>query len=425
MRKMAVVLAVAGSIAASAARADGILRDSFGAVSSGRAGAGLAVPDRASIVAENPALMLSIPTSRMLELSTGAYSLDVDYSDPNDSDGGRFPLSLTPEMGAIHKAAGDSWAVGFLLYSPGGFSAEFDLTTPAPPIGLASYETSLVTGAALVGLSFRISEKLTIGASLGGSYARLKTDTPFSVQTGPLAGLPTLMKLDAEDFAPTGSVGLSFETGPSDRLLRIGISYIHGADFDLEGEASSQLFQIAPAPIATDFDAKIGLSLPRRVGVGLSRRFGAGTLALDVLWTDWSAAFDGIQFQLSRPTNPVLGGTGLRDELELAWKDSLTYRVGWESDLGKGNTLQLGYTFHRSPVPDSHSNPLIPAIYEHLLAVGYSRQYERWKLSLAGQVAFGRTARVRESSLVGGEFDSSKIEGSAFGIFFSTTYFWD
>src|SRR5213594_3125052 len=66
------------------ARADGVVRDSFGPISAGRGGTNLAYSDNLSLVNDNPAGLVRIPGLR-LEAGLDLLHTDITYSDPQNS----------------------------------------------------------------------------------------------------------------------------------------------------------------------------------------------------------------------------------------------------------------------------------------------------------------------------------------------------
>src|SRR5215510_7604445 len=118
----------ASLLAAGSAHADGILRDSYGAKSSGRAGASIAVPDSGSVISDNPGALTGLPSSQLVELRLDSYLFDAEYADPENHADGPFHPALIPEFTWARK--GERWALGFSLTAPGGFATRYSLTAP-------------------------------------------------------------------------------------------------------------------------------------------------------------------------------------------------------------------------------------------------------------------------------------------------------
>ena len=405
------------------ALADGILRDSFGARSSGRAGASIAVPDSGSVITDNPGAMIGLATSQLFELRLDSYLLDAHYADPENSAGGPFRPSFIPELSWVSKR--ERWAVGFSLSTPGGFSTRYSLS--APTIGETPYQASLAFMKALPAVAYRLNEHWSVGATLGAAYASLALKAPLFVQTGGFAGLPTTQDLDTDGWAIATSAGLYYADGPAGDRVSFGVSYTHSTHFSLEGETTARFF-FAPGspPLASELDAKIEVDLPRSLGVGVAREWGRTRVALDAVWTDWASAFDDVPIRLDGASDPALAGRVLRDRFPLEWNDRVSLRIGIERQLANGRIVSAGYNYHPSPVRPSSMTPLIPAVLEHTLALGYTVPLGRITLSFAAQVSVGPSTRIGQSRIVGGEFDGGKLDDArAFGAFVGLTYAFD
>ena len=119
-------------LGAHVARADGVIRDGLGAISTGRGGANIAHSDNGEILLDNPAAMVNIPTRRLYELSADLLFCDPRYSDIPDNPTGGGELKLFPlgQLSYIAKSANGRWAFGLGVFPPAGFGADYDLTGP-------------------------------------------------------------------------------------------------------------------------------------------------------------------------------------------------------------------------------------------------------------------------------------------------------
>ncbi len=406
--------------AASPVAADGILRDSFGATSTGRGGASIALADSGAVIIDNPAAMARLPASTLFELRLDSYVLDIKYSDPENSSGGPFAPAVIPEFTWVRKSDDGRLALGFSVYSPGGFASEYRMN--APVIGESRYEASLAFLKATPALAYRVSENWSVGATVGIAYSRVELDAPLFVQTGPNAGLPTTMDLDADGFGLTGGLSLHYQSGDVGERLSFGIAYTHGTHVSFDGETRAQLFGLGPDPIDSKFDTKLEIDFPRSLGFGIAREFGRTLVSFDVLVTDWSSAFDDIPIRLDRATNPLFAGQTLRDRFPLDWKDGITFRIGLERRLSADRVIRIGYAFHPNPVPRDKMTPLIPTVLDHVFTAGLSQRRGDWIFGLAVEFSGGNSTSVENSQIVGGEFDRSRLDGVAFGVFLSATY---
>ena len=130
-------------------------------------------------------------------------------------------------------------------------------------------------------------------------------------------------------------------------------------------------------------------------------------------WIDWSSAFDEVTLKLSSGDSAVfnaLAGNSPKDTIPLDWKDSYAFRLGYEYLLTMADTARFGYVYNRNPVPDSTLVPVIPGILEHLLSVGYGRNWKSWSLDVSYHYSFGSRQSVGSSKIIGGDHNNSSVD---------------
>jgi long-chain fatty acid transport protein len=397
--------------------ADGVVRDGIGAISTGRGGTNIGFADNAAIILDNPAAMTNVPGCGFTELGIDTVICDLSYSDlDNDADGEvkGFP---SPMIGYVRRAPCSPLAWGLGFYVPAGFSAEFDLVNPH--FGQTRYKSLGVLGKVLPGVAYQVTDRLSVGATLGVAIGQAELEAPFYVQTGPLAGAPTLLDLQATDATPTGGVGLQYQLSPSTTL---GVAYTEESRFVFDGH--SRVTLLTPlGPLGSDFDTQLDLVWPRSLGVGIKHELCCcRRIGVDVIWYDWSHAFDQLDLVFRNPTNPVVAavvGPEVRDAFPVRWDDSVSLRIGYEWDASDVTTWRVGYVYHDSPVPNETLTPLLDGVLEHAFSAGVTRDYGRASLNLAYQYSFGPERQVGVSDVVGGDFDNSTFEAEAHWISFS------
>ena len=394
------------------ARGDGVVRDGVGAISTGRGGTNLGFADNAAIILDNPGAMSNVADCGFWELGVDTVICDIHYTDPDndvDNDVSGFPSGV---FGLVRHISDTPWSWGLGVFAPAGFSAEFDMVNPHT--GPAHYKSLGVLGKVLPGLSCQVTERLSIGATLGVGIGQAEIEGPFYIQTGPLAGAPTLIDLQATEATVVGGLGLQYKLTPS---TTIGVAYTEETRFVFDGTTRATL--LTPlGPIGSDFDTQIDLVWPRSVGVGLKHEICCcQRLGVDVIWYDWSHAFDRLDLVFSNPSNPIVGalipGGVLSDSLPMRWEDSVSLRLGYEWDSSDVTTWRLGYVYHDSPVPDATLNPYLDGILEHAFSAGVSRAYGHGMWNLAYQYSFSDEHTVGQSDIVGDDFTNSTLEAAA------------
>ena len=406
---MAAVLALQNG----AAQADGLVRDGIGAISTGRGGTNIGHSDNAAVLLDNPAGMINVNGAGLFEIGADVVITDLSYSDPDNPDvSGKFRPCPSPNLGYIGKSDDGRWAAGIGVFAPAGFSAEYDMNNPH--FGESTYKSLGCLAKVLPGVAFQVNDQLSIGATLGVAFSQAELEGPFYPNSLPLAGAPTEFDLLANGVAPTGSVGLQYKLTPR---TTIGACYTEETRFRLDGTVRADVpFPPAGGIVSSNFDAQVDLVWPRSFGVGLRhevcacRRFSA-----DLIWYDWSHAFDELDIKLTNSSHPgfAMFGPTIRDSLPLDWEDSVSLRLGYEWEPIAANIFRMGYVFHNSPVPDSTLNPYLDGVLTHALSAGYSREYERYVLNAAYQYSFSPEREINDSQLAGGDFNDSKFSAEA------------
>ncbi|MFQ5733213.1 MAG: OmpP1/FadL family transporter [Planctomycetaceae bacterium] len=421
-RILLLLTAVALSISTRSALADGVVRDSVGAVSSGRGGANIAHSDNGAIILSNPAAMVNIPTRRLFEFGIDSLITDLRYSDPENNDRGANPYNVLPNLSYIKRTNDSRFAYGIGFYVPAGFGATWDLNNPI--LGRNGYKPFAAVAKILPSAAVKLNDRLSIGATLGVAVSHAELESPFFLQTGILAGVPAIIDIQGTEAAPTWSLGLQYKV--NDRTT-VGLTYQSQTRFTLNGRGTVNAF-LAPGapPISSRFDVQTDMAWPRSVGFGLAHDVSDNQrLSMDIEWYQWSRAFDRIDLRFSSPSNPFFAqfGPNIRDSLVLDWKDSVSVRLGYEWFLDDGDVFRVGYIHSSEVIPSSTLSPLIPATLENTFSVGYGKWKGDTRFDIAYQYAFGPTRRVGVNRIVGGDFNFSTVKAQTHWLFLGWTRF--
>ncbi len=388
--------------------ADGVIRDGLGAISSGRGGTNIAFSDNASVLLDNPAGMSNIDGRGLSGFGVDLLMTNLSY---NGVDADFHPMPL-PEIAFMRRSGNGRWAYGLGVFAPAGFSTEYHVAHPL--FGDVLYKSIGGLIKVLPGLSCRVTDRLAIGGTFGVAVSHAELEGPLFVQSGMLRGAPCVLDLQGTGAAPVYSLGLQYQLTQKTML---GLAYQSASRFELDGSASADVYGLAPGPVSSRFDAELDLEWPRSVGVGLKHNLCPHRrVSVDVIWFDWSDAFDGLDMRFSNATNPLfpaLLGPEISDRLPFDWHDSLSVRIGYEQVISRCAVVRTGYVYHGNPVPDSTLTPYIPAILEHGFSIGYSRIMGQWSLDLGYQYSFGDHRDVGISSLAGGDFNDSRVDADA------------
>ena len=389
------------------AQADGLILDGVGPISGGRGGTNQGFSDNAAIILDNPAGMMNVAGEGLAELGIDTVTPVVNYSDPyNDVQSKVRPLPL-PNLGYIRKSANGQWAWGIGAFVPAGFGASYGVMNE-PNTGANLLRSQGGMAKLLPALSFRATERLSLGIAVGIGFSYASFEGPLYLQSPPLAGVPAILDMEGTGVAPVGSVGMQYKLTEK---TTIGATYTEQSNFWLHGSTNATL--LPGFLIESRFNSKFKLKWPRSVAVGIKhdicphRRVSA-----DVIWYDWAHAFNNIELAFYDASNPFLPGQ-VNQTLPLNWTNSVSMRLGYETDVTDVDTFRFGYVYHSSPSPDSTLNPYLDGILEHGFSLGYSRKFSRATLNAGYQYYFGDTRHVDTSGLIGGQFNDSTMKAEA------------
>jgi long-subunit fatty acid transport protein len=174
----------------------------------------------------------------------------------------------------------------------------------------------------------------------------------------------------------------------------------------------------------TRFDTELDTEWPQSVGIGVRRELSPCRLvAVDVIWYDWSSAFDTFDLRFDDATNPAftaLLGPSLSEQFPLNWRDTVSVKVGHEYRPQEDRVWRAGYTYHRNPIPEATLTPFIQGTLEHAFSLGYGWLYDKsWNVDLAYQYSFGSDREVGTSGIIGGDFNGSTSEAEVHWIMLS------
>jgi long-chain fatty acid transport protein len=402
--------------------AQGVVRDSVGAVSTGRGGTNIAHCDNGVIILDNPAGLANMTTPSRFDIGLDTLFTDLDYTDPQNSvDGEVVPFPL-PWFAYAQKPNNGRLAYGVGLLAPAGFGATYEMNHLL--YGERTYESLGALLKLLPAVAYRIDDRLSVGAAFGLAISHAQLHEPDNLQTGFLRGMPTMIDLKATGFAPTWSAGLQYILSEN---TTIGLSYIAETRFRMHGDVKADVSGIGIPLLSTRADTEVDLVWPASLGFGVKHRLAKKhRLSADVLWVDWSHAFDKLDLKLTNLSNPLfraLLGPKAGDRLPMDWRDSVAVRLGYEYEVTPKDVCRFGYVYHPSPIPDDTLMPLLAGTLEHAFSVGYGHDYGRWRVDVGYQYSFGATEHVSRSRIIGGDFDRSTNKAQAHWLLVAFSFY--
>lgn len=386
--------AIAGFACIDQLMADGVILNGVSAYTIGRGGTNIAFADNGSMLHDNPASMAAMDADAMLQLGATALFTDFYYSDPDNATRAQHQVYPLPEFSYI-KRLSDEWACGLGVFSPAGFGAIFNLEGPAPFTGPQQYKSFGSISKLLFGAAYAPTDYFTVGATIGPGLSFVDLEGPYTLQG---VGLPTLLDLSVDGMALVWSAGATLQLTETTTL---GAAFQSQSSVQAEGTADA----ITPIGNST-YQVDADVTWPRSAGGGIRQEIGKRhVLAADVIWFDWSDAFDTFDINLFGSSNPAL--PDIFEQFPLGWRDTVSTRVGYEYFRPNGHVARLGYTHHKSPIPAETITPYIPAALEHAFSMGYGWDWRGWQVNLAYMFTYGPTVTTQTSDFVGGDFDQS------------------
>lgn len=382
------------------AQGDGIFLDGLSPRSISRGGTNVAFSDNAAVLFDNPAGAVGIQGQSLVEFGTDIMLTDFGYSDPDNPSAAALELVPLPQMGFIRRSNDGRWAYGLGMYVPAGFKESYDLQGPFPLLGERRYDSFGSLAKILPGVAHRVTDRLSIGATLGVGISHVELEGPYFIQgPSPLRGLPTMLDLQGTGATLVWSAGLQYALTDA---TTIGLAYQSESRFELNGSTRVDVPLLGEAA----YDSQLDMTWPRSVAAGVRHAFCPHRIiSCDLVWFDWSAAFDNLGLHLDNPTTP--GFPPLYEQFPLRWRDTLSLRLGYERYFDSGRVLRFGYVHHRNPIPDATLTPFIQGTLEHAFSIGYGCKLGDWNLDAGYMFSFGADQVVGTSEIVGGDFDNS------------------
>lgn len=408
-RGVIALAAIAFSCWTGVAAADGLIRDGVGARAVGRGGANLGFADNGQMLLDNPAAMANVQGDGLAEVGFDLLFTDLQYGDAANngryvpSDDNPFPMGQVSYIRRLD----DVWSFGLGAFSVAGFATAYDLPGPFPLLGQQHYKSLGAFGKILPGISARLTDNLSAGATFGVGVSHAELEGPYFLQAaGPFQGTPMYLDLQATGAAPCWSFGVQYQLSEQ---TTIGASYQSQTSFNMDGNTLVNV----PGLGLNRFDTALHMSWPQSVGLGVKHSICPHhTLACDVLWLDWSRAFDQFDVLFTNPDNPVFQavvGNSLPEIFPLQWRDTVSVRTGYEFRPNDDHVWRLGYTYHRNPIPTGTLTPWIQGILEHAFSIGHGWNFSEFtSFDLAYQYSFGPQQFVGSSDWIGGDFSNSR-----------------
>jgi long-subunit fatty acid transport protein len=374
-----------------------------------RGGTNIGHADNGAILHDNPAAMVNVEGEGIIEVGVLGLISDFGYSDP-DNAAGVHSNSFTPlpQFSYIRKSPDGMWAYGLGVFAEAGFMEDYTMQAQVPFAGPREYKSFGALAKVLPGVSLLLNDNLSIGGTFGVGVSHVEFEGPYTLQGPALPGVPTLVDVHGSGATPVWSLGLQYLLTDS---TTVGVTYLSASHFELQGNARVTI----PGLPTFEYDSVLEMEWPQSVGVGIRHQLSPDqALSADVIWFDWSGAFDQLELRLRNPANPFF--PAVDENTPLGWRDSISIRVGYEHNLDVG-TVRLGYVYNQNPIPDETLTPFIQATLQHSFSAGYGFNWGDWQVDAGYMFLFGPQQNVVDSELLGGDFDNSVHTAAMHALF--------
>ncbi len=161
--------------------------------------------------------------------------------------------------------------------------------------------------------------------------------------------------------------------------INFGATYRSHVDVDVDGQARFAGVNPLLTGAIADTGGKTTIRLPAQATAGLAY-FPTDRLTLEVgfRWEGWSST-EQLKVDLAQP---VLGQSS--ETVPRNWQATRAYNIGMNYQMTESVSLNAGYLFGESAVPDETFEPMIPDTNAHLFTLGCDYFVDSWTISIAG-----------------------------------------
>jgi long-chain fatty acid transport protein len=385
-----------GALGAGSAAAGGLTLYEVGTADVGLASAGYnARAQDASTVLTNPAGMTRLDGS---QLTLGAQLLyaDLKFSiGPGTSaalgtgDGGN-PVGWFPGGSAFYThSVSPDLKLGFGLAGNFGLSEKYD----ADWVGRYYIQEGTLIGLSLLpSIAYRVSDKLSLGATLNIMYGSF--ENKVAVNNANPAFADGQLKLDDSTWGWGVNLGLLYELDPR---TRFGLTY--NSQVDLDFTAQAEFSGLAPG-LSTllanrgllNANIDLGMKVPQGVmGSVFHQLNDRWALLGSVGWQQWSK-FGKVEVGVDS-SNPTSLTTAL------GYKDTWHVAGGAQYRLSDPWTLNFGIAYDSEFQDSSNVSPALPANAAWRFGIGAQKQESKtFSWGVAAEYAYGGTLDVNKQS---------------------------
>ncbi len=335
-----VLLAVSGAFATNGMRLSG-----FGPVQDSMAGASVGTNLDAASVLTNPAGIQDL--GGRVDFGASYFAPDVKMEvmgTEYKSDKGASPI---PAFGLIIPL-NDSMSFGLGAYGVSGMGVDYNMNGA---MGLLYTSYSLMRFAP--GLSYKINDMISVGATLNMSYAQMEYSMMMDTNSD---GNPDtqFVNMGASSFGYGATVGVTVKPV---KILTVGLAYETTSKFQ-----DFKFNQYNSGGTVTENKLSFDQPMNATLGFGLKPVEGL-VVAFDVQWIKWS--------ETNGDNLPKFTG----GNFNMQWDDQIVYKLGLQYQVIPMLAIRAGVNYGKMPVSEDNTSALqanmfFPAVAEWHYTVG-------------------------------------------------------
>jgi long-chain fatty acid transport protein len=288
------------------------------------------------------------------------------------------------------KPLSDKLVLGVLAYVPAGSGAKWNgenLKVLTKNKAL-EWESMIAVITVSPAIAYKVTDTLSIGATLNINYGMLKLKKPALFTTM----LAEQYKEDSTAVGFGGTIGVLFK--PSDKL-GIGLTLRTPSKIKFKGTAENGL-----APIllhaAAESDIEREATWPLWIGGGISfKPTDKLTINADLQYTNWKK-IEKIEATYTDPAWQAAFANGAT--IELRWEDKIQYRFGLEYKLNEKIALRGGYYYDPVVGPDETLTILLPQFTYNVVTLGLGYCTEKISLDLCLEYLMGQERTINPAT---------------------------
>lgn len=375
------------------------------AVTLGRANAGTAVTDDASIQFFNPAGMTQM-TGRVASIAGAYIGPDMKFNTQQSSNNFGQPIignQNSPAVPAVIPSLYYIQPIASKLFAGISVTVPYGLSTDYPNDSLARYfgtKSKIQVININPSVAYKINDYFSIGAGVNAQRLDAQLNQSFLLPIPP-PGQPTdiFIHNKAHSWGYGWNAGILFQVPGS----KVGVSYRSAVKHNLKG--NTEILGIPTDPFSQRFARFLGLAnrtltsnvtLPDTLTVSMSHDLTPRlTLLTDVQYTLWSKIKEVVlkfgPVNNARNLNPSV----LAFDYNNAWRIA----IGQEYKVNEKWKLRSGLAYDQSPVNQAHTTVRLPDSDRVWLSIGASYRFaKQWLLDVGYTRLLFQPARVSQTN---------------------------